>query len=238
MPGGWVCKMAKAQVRLVAAEGETPAARSPARETLAAAIARHAEAAQYLERVRAAAARAQRLAFAADADVEKAAEMLAQAQANEGALLAESILAGDRELKASPVAKAEEVMAKAKSHLRRSREAANLVKLEIPRAEERLQWAQEERDKAIAAVIAEALRGRIKELLAAAQRVQDDLVSRRVALRYFHRNGLIAEPDVEQATRNFLINNHSALPGTTASTEWHNWDDHLARLIQLGGDLS
>jgi hypothetical protein len=215
-----------AKPRLVAAEGKSPPARSAEREALSAAIEQHAEAGRRLVQIREAAERAAAIWSKAARAEEAAADALAEAKENEGRLLAEQLIAGDRELKASPVERAEQALAKAESHLHRTAAARDLVRQQVPVAEQEVKWTANKRDEAARAVIRENGREHISRLLQEAQAMQAELVERRIALRYLWHCNLAPEPEAK-AIECLLQDSDLVTPGGSAELEH---DRHPASL--------
>jgi hypothetical protein len=222
--------MAKLQLAAV----KEPPARSAEREALAVAIAQHAEAAQYLEKVRAAASRAESLGFAAVRARDAAEEALAEAEEGEGAALAASIIAGG-ELATSPVEEAAEALAKAERAAGRARQARDLVRQQVPIAEQEIKWTADKRDEAVREVVQTAGGDVIARLLQEAKAMQDELVRRRVVLRFLWLRHLASEPEAK-AIEHLLQDDALVTPTGSAELEYAQhaaslaWRDVVAKL--------
>jgi hypothetical protein len=210
--------MARAQLAAV----KDPPARSGERQSLAAAIDRHAAAVEHLAKIHDAAERATAIWSAAVRAEGSAEDALAEAQAGEGAALAASIIAGG-ELVVSPVEEAEQTAAKAAAHLRRAGEARDLVRQQIPVAEHEVEETKGDVEEAVRAVVRSAGRDHITRLVQEAQVRQAELIERRIALRYLWRHDLAAEPEAIE----FLLQGGD-LVARFGSAEAQDFDRHAA----------
>lgn len=197
------------------------AGRSPERTRLAEAIMNRSAAAANLERVIAAAGRAEKLMLNASRALEKAKEQLKDARDGEGKALAEQLLSGDVTLEASPARKAEHAAAEAKKRRERAAEAYELVKAEFEPAQREFESTKRQvKDAAAAVVAAEAPTA---ELLARAQALQDELINMRLKLRFLHRNGMLGELEKPVGT---YLRDIFWVPATVGQVEHTYFDQH------------
>jgi hypothetical protein len=203
----------------------TSPARSAAREQLSSAIERHRAALDQLERIQLAAEKARELEYAASSAVESARAQVSEAKKSEGAELADRLLAGGDDLKASSVTKAERGLREAEDGLRRARGARAALAEELPAVEREIAFSKSDLDAAVRAVLQAEIAGAAATLLREAQAVQADLVARRVVLRFLH--GFFDARD-DSALKTFLRNNNNVLPGCVGAVEHANFNDHEA----------
>lgn len=209
--------MPAVQLRTVA----TPPRRTPEREQLAEAIARHAAAEQRVARIAAAQEHASGATLEARVAVRKAQD--ARAETNEASFLA-AVALGEADPANSPVKAAVVAIDDAEATLNLARRTSAALGEEEKAAASDLQRAKSRLDDAVADVMKAAVS--VADLLKEAEAAQADLINRRIVLRHLHRTGCISAP-LEQDVRSFLFDIF-VLPATIGQAEFKNFDNHPA----------
>ena len=192
--------------------------RTAEREQLAKAIKHHAAALDAVRRVSQAREQADEVVYRARDILDAAEAKLKEAQANEGAYLAAVALGEDAGVSA---ADAEAAVMRATNDLAIARRTRDALDERAQREASEGERAKDDIDKCISAVV--QTEANVARLLAEAKAMQDDLVAKRVALRFLFNNDLVAEPEV----RDFMLFQHT-LPVGRGQLERGNYNAHPA----------
>jgi|SRR5665213_1207040 len=201
-----------------------PLPRSPEREALAEAIERHDAAVRMLAANESAQAATQEAIYAARHAVEQTAAAIEVAGENVATHLT-AVAMGTAGVAPLSVKQTRLTAQDAEDALETTK-SANAALVEQHKAAEReLQYASDDLDKCVRAVVRSETGAALSELLKQAETAQANLVNRRVVLRHLLHADQVAEPE-KQAVKSFLGN--TALPGTYGNVEYTDWERHSA----------
>lgn len=141
--------MSKPAMRLVDA---TSPPRTPERESLAEAIARHGAATKQLVRIAAAHERASETVFDSNDSVDRATAALDEAKVGEGSYLT-AVALGEADAAASPVKTAAANVEQANEQLATARRTRDALEAEIKTAENNLMWAKNKINDVVGAAV-------------------------------------------------------------------------------------
>ena len=207
--------MSKPAMRLVDA---TSPPRTPERESLAEAIARHAEATNRLAAVQAARERTEQARRDAKEAIAKATAGVEQAKIDAAAQLVGSA-PGALSVKAARAA-----LTDCEDALEAAIEAGGILVTTEKEAADEVEWAQTALKKCVGAVVKSE--ANVGQLLKEAEAAQAELINKRIVLRHLFNNDLVAEQE-QPAVRTFMLFQNT-LPVGRGQLEHGNFDKHPA----------